>query len=181
MDIAFAQREKDIVLGTFGRGAWVIDDIEPLRVLAAGADLSEAVLSLSRPWLTSGSGNKVQECVLQEVLPLEERTVSFGARQAAYLPEVAKDNKKKLRIDYQNDAGDTLYTQYMKVKEAGMVNWRWAMWEKGTDYPEFKVRDEKKEQSDERGAPVVPGRYKATMNWDGKPPVTTIEVNTITA
>jgi hypothetical protein len=40
MDLAFQAREKDLVLGTFGRGAWVIDDIEPLRVLAAGNGLS---------------------------------------------------------------------------------------------------------------------------------------------
>jgi hypothetical protein len=53
----------------------------------------------------------------------------------AYLPEVAEDNKKKLRVDYQDEAGDTIYTQYIGVKEAGLQNWRWAMWEKGTEYP----------------------------------------------
>ena len=85
-----------------------------------------------------------------------------------YLPEVAEDNKKKLRVDYQNEGGDTIYTQYISVKEAGLQNWRWAMWEKGTEYPEFKVRKEEKEQSDRRGAPVLPGTYTVTMNWDGQ-------------
>lgn len=175
MDIAFAQREKDIVLGTFGRGAWVIDDIEPLRVLAAGADLSKPYF-FEPPMAYQWERKQSPGVRFAGSATFRGENRRFGARQAAYLPEVAKDNKKKLRIDYQNDAGDTLYTQYVKVKEAGMVNWRWAMWEKGTYYPEFKVRDEKKEQNDRRGAPVVPGTYKATMNWDGYTASRTIEV-----
>ena len=175
MDIAFAQHEKDIVLGTFGRGAWVIDDIEPLRVLASGADLSQPYF-FEPPVAYQWERKQSPGVRFAGSSTFRGENRRFGARQAAYLPEVEKDNKKKLRIDYQNDAGDTLYTQYVKVKEAGVVNWRWAMWEKGTYYPEFKVRDEKKEQTDRRGAPVLPGVYKATMNWDGHIASRTIEV-----
>jgi hypothetical protein len=42
------------------------------------------------------------------------------------------------------------------------------MWEKGKEYPRFKVRKEEKEQSDRRGAPVLPGKYTVTVNWDGQ-------------
>jgi len=34
MDMAIQEREHDLVLGTFGRSAYVLDDIRPLRVLA---------------------------------------------------------------------------------------------------------------------------------------------------
>lgn len=34
MDLAIQKREKDLVIGTFGRSAYVIDDIEPLREMA---------------------------------------------------------------------------------------------------------------------------------------------------
>ena len=166
MDIAFQSREKDLVLGTFGRGAWVIDDIEPLRVLASGQSL--AVPTFFEPQQAYQWERRQSPGVrFAGMSTFRGDNRRFGARFAAYLPEVDKDNKKKLRVDYQNDAGDTIYTQFIKVKEAGLQNWRWAMWEKGTYYPEFKVRKEKEEQSDRRGAPVVPGTYRVTMNWDG--------------
>jgi hypothetical protein len=89
----------------------------------------------------------------------------FGARMTAYIPEVEEKKAQKLRVDYTNTSGDTLYTQYHKVEKAGLHHWRWAMWEKGTHYPEFKVREEKKEESDPRGAPVVPGTYTVWARW----------------
>jgi photosystem II stability/assembly factor-like uncharacterized protein len=35
-DLAIQEREADLVIGTFGRALWVLDDIRPLRKLAAG-------------------------------------------------------------------------------------------------------------------------------------------------
>ena len=32
-DLVIQERENDLVIGTFGRAAWVLDDIRPLRVL----------------------------------------------------------------------------------------------------------------------------------------------------
>ncbi len=45
-DLAIHPREHDLVIGTFGRAAWVLDDIRPLRALAANNNLliKEAVL-----------------------------------------------------------------------------------------------------------------------------------------
>jgi photosystem II stability/assembly factor-like uncharacterized protein len=39
-------RDHDLVIGTHGRGAWIIDDIRPLRALAADARLRERSLHL---------------------------------------------------------------------------------------------------------------------------------------
>lgn len=43
-DLAFQRREDDLVLGTFGRGFYVLDDLSPLRS-AKPADLEQASLS----------------------------------------------------------------------------------------------------------------------------------------
>jgi hypothetical protein len=167
MDMAFQAREKDLVLGTFGRGAWVIDDIEPLRVLAAGKDLN-APAFFEPPTAYQWERKQSPGVRFAGMSTFRGENRPFGARMTAYLPEVADDNKKKLRVDYQNESGDTVYTQYLKVKESGLQNWRWAMWEKGAEYPRFKVRKAEKEQSDRRGAPVLPGKYAVTINWDGQ-------------
>ena len=36
MDMVIQEREHDLVIGTFGRAAWVLDDIRPLREMASG-------------------------------------------------------------------------------------------------------------------------------------------------
>jgi hypothetical protein len=166
MDLAFQAREKDLVLGTFGRGAWVIDDIEPLRELASGVNFASPHF-FEPPAAFQWERKQSPGVRFAGSTTFRGDNRRFGARMTAYLPEVEDDNKKKLRVDYQNESGDTIYTQFITVKASGLQNWRWAMWEKGTHYPEFKVRKEEKEKSDRRGAPVLPGIYTVTMNWDG--------------
>ncbi|MGE0639010.1 MAG: glycosyl hydrolase [Thermoanaerobaculia bacterium] len=43
-DLAFQARENDLVLGTFGRGFYVLDDVSPLRAIDEAALGSEALL-----------------------------------------------------------------------------------------------------------------------------------------
>ena len=45
-DLVVERKEHDLVIGTHGRAAWVIDDISPLRAFAAEAELLEAPLRL---------------------------------------------------------------------------------------------------------------------------------------
>ena len=172
MDLAFQKREKDLVLGTFGRGAWVLDDIEPLRELAASTDFEE--LTFFTPPVAYQWERKQSPGVrFAASATFRGENRSFGARFKAFLPQVAEDNKKKMRVDYQDSNGDTIYTQYVRVKE-GLNSWRWAMWQSGERYPEFKIRKEKKDQSDPRGASVLPGTYKVTISFSDK--VTSQEV-----
>ncbi|MDA8820065.1 hypothetical protein N9N66_05665 [Schleiferiaceae bacterium] len=172
MDLAFQKREKDLVLGTFGRGAWVLDDIEPLRELAASTDFEE--LTFFTPPVAYQWERKQSPGVrFAASATFRGENRSFGARFKAFVPQVAEDNKKKMRVDYQDSNGDTIYTQYVRVKE-GLNSWRWAMWQSGERYPEFKIRKEKKDQSDPRGASVLPGTYKVTISFSDK--VTSQEV-----
>ena len=38
-DLVIHPRENDLVIGTFGRAAWVLDDIRPLRALAKSKEI----------------------------------------------------------------------------------------------------------------------------------------------
>ena len=163
MDLAFQKREKDLVLGTFGRGAWVLDDVEPLRQLAAANDFSEPTFFIP-PTAYQWERKQSPGVRFAASATFRGENRPFGARFKAYLPEVADDNKKKMRVDYQNASGDTIYTQYVKVSE-GLNSWRWAMWQSGQRYPQFKIRQEKEQQSDPRGATVLPGTYTVTMSF----------------
>jgi hypothetical protein len=48
-DLVIHPREHDLVIGTFGRAAWVLDDIRPLRAMAANAAVKTAKVTLFDP------------------------------------------------------------------------------------------------------------------------------------
>ncbi len=50
MDLVIHPRDPDLVIGTFGRAIWIIDDITPLRVMAQqGTEVLQAPLRLFQP------------------------------------------------------------------------------------------------------------------------------------
>ncbi|MGI9552716.1 MAG: WD40/YVTN/BNR-like repeat-containing protein, partial [Aurantibacter sp.] len=49
MDLVIHPREHDLVIGTFGRAAWVLDDIRPLRALASDKSILQKDLKLFKP------------------------------------------------------------------------------------------------------------------------------------
>ena len=48
-DLIIHPREHDLVIGTFGRAAWVLDDIRPLRALAKNQNLLQKTIHLFDP------------------------------------------------------------------------------------------------------------------------------------
>ncbi|HVE82584.1 MAG TPA: hypothetical protein VND93_07040 [Myxococcales bacterium] len=48
-DLAFQARDGDLVIGTHGRGIWIIDDLTPLRALSAEVAAKDAVFLPGRP------------------------------------------------------------------------------------------------------------------------------------
>lgn len=48
-DIAIQSRDNDVVLGTHGRGIWIIDDVTPLRALDDAVLASDAAFLATRP------------------------------------------------------------------------------------------------------------------------------------
>lgn len=49
IDLVIHPREHDLVLGTFGRAAWVLDDIRPLRAVASNLDILQTDAKLFTP------------------------------------------------------------------------------------------------------------------------------------
>ena len=48
-DLVIQEREHDLVIGTFGRAAWVLDDIRPLRAMAKNSQIVNQKLELFEP------------------------------------------------------------------------------------------------------------------------------------
>jgi hypothetical protein len=96
-DIAIQKRENDLVLATFGRGFYVLDDYTPLRHLTSGTLASEsrifpvkdALMYIeSRPYGSTGKGFLGESFFTAENPP-------FGATFTYYLRDALKTRKQR--------------------------------------------------------------------------------------
>jgi photosystem II stability/assembly factor-like uncharacterized protein len=111
-DIAIQKRENDLVLGTFGRGFYILDDYSPLRNVSSETIAQESQLFpvknalmyiQSRPYGLKGKSFQGEAFFAADNPP-------FGATLTYYLKETIK-TKKEIRQDVEKEAlkkGETL-------------------------------------------------------------------------
>ena len=122
-DVEIQQRESDLVVGTFGRGVYILDDYHALRTPAQDVEKNEATLfGVKDTWLyiegdrwgTNG-GNKAfqgDNFVAMENPP-------FGARLRYYLPDGFESKQSKRRdaeIKREKDKQDTPYPSWDELR-----------------------------------------------------------------
>ncbi|MEM7218477.1 MAG: glycosyl hydrolase [Pseudomonadota bacterium] len=118
-DIEIQQRESDLVIATFGRGIYILDDYSPLRTAASRIDASAATLFPVRDsWLYVegdrwGTSREPQAYNGDEffVTPNPE----YGARLSYYLKDGLESRQAKRRaaeIEREKDKADTPYPDW---------------------------------------------------------------------
>ena len=197
-DLVIHPREHDLVIGTFGRAAWVLDDIRPLRAIAKNKQVIDSKITLFSP-------PTAYQAAYQQ--PTGSR---FGAdamyngdnrgrgAQFTYLVtpvKASKEDKKEEEDDKATDSdanedkneikwdsislkiynGDKLIrTLKRKVPEdKGLHKWTWYMDEKGGDRPSRTIRKSTRESG---GVDVKPGAYKAVLEYGDQTSETMITV-----
>lgn len=197
-DLAIHPREHDLVIGTFGRAAWVLDDIRPLRAVAKDPLLLSRELKVFDPPVAyqaayqQPTGSRFGGDALYNA---ENR--KRGAMITYYIKEgkdpAKKDDKEE---GEENDSGaaadestekpgDSISAKIydgqrlirtLKVKtpkKPGFYRMYWGTEEKGPDRPERKIEKRRRERS---GTPVKPGRYKVVLEYGSHADSTEIEV-----
>jgi photosystem II stability/assembly factor-like uncharacterized protein len=141
-DLVIQKRENDLVVGTFGRGIYILDDYTPLRNLKPDVLTSEAALfpvkdSLmyieSRPYGGRGKGFQGEAFYTAENPP-------FGTVFTYYLKDTLKTKKQK-RQEAEKAGERTLDKGAGKPKE-------------GAQAPRYPTGDELREEAEE-AAPAV--------------------------
>ncbi len=103
MDLAIQAREHDLVMGTFGRSAWVLDDIRPLRELAQKGTqvLDKPIHAFTPPdaiWITNVQQASGMRFPGNTTFIGENRNLgamlSFSVKEAKF-PELKKEDAKK--------------------------------------------------------------------------------------
>ena len=177
-DLVIHPREHDLIIGTFGRAAWVLDDIRPLREIAKNNTITNENIKLFEPptaYLAAyqqPTGSRFGGDAMYH-----GTNRGFGARFAYHFnPKREKDivsqwDTLKLQIF---DGERLIRTLKQKTPEDnGIHYWSWYMDEKGVQRPSKSVRKSKREPS---GVRVLPGTYKAVLNYGNLSTETTIEV-----
>ena len=178
-DLIIHPREHDLIIGTFGRAAWVLDDIRPLRAIAKNKDLLKEKIHLFTPPTAyqaayqQPTGSRFGGDAL-----FNGENRGGGAKFSFYLnrEEVAKEEVKKIESEVKNSKikwdsiqlkiydGDRLIRTLKKKtpKENGIHTWTWYMDEKGTQSPSKKLKESKREPS---GVSVLPGNYTTVLSY----------------
>jgi hypothetical protein len=118
-DLEIQRREGDLVVGTFGRGIYILDDYSPLR--AGGDALKSPVLfGVRDAWLyvpdsRRGWGGKGDWGVGRYTAD----NPPYGAVFAYYLPDdlqSLKDQRRKSEMDLQKEGGDNPYPSWEQLR-----------------------------------------------------------------
>ena len=195
-DLVIQAREHDLIIGTFGRAAWVLDDIRPLRKIASEPEILQQKIALFNPptaYLAAyqqptGSrfggdalynaenreyGGMFTYSINPHQPPEEEKEKKEDAEEEEDAQEENKVKWDSLTLNIFKE--DKLIRTLKKKadKKKGLYRWYWNLDEKGPDRPRRKPSSSKAEPS---GAEVLPGNYKVTISYGDQQSETNISV-----
>lgn len=189
-DLVIHPREHDLIIGTFGRAAWVLDDIRPLRTIAKKPETLNKKLELFEPptaYLAAYQQPTGSRFGADALYNGENRR--SGALMSYYVtidPNLKKDLKDKEDEKDEKDTEENEEENEGKIKwdsitlniydadrlirtlkgkapdSTGIYKWSWRMDEAGVASPSRTIR---KSNSEPRGVQVKPGVYKLVMNF----------------
>lgn len=190
MDLAIHPREHDLIIGTFGRSAYILDDIRPLRALAAeGVNVLDQTLHVFEPptailatykqakgtrfaaeAMFSGE-NRSYGAMISYVVnpPAAEEVETEGDEEAA---EQAPAPKHAI-IKIVSSEGDTLRTLKGSV-EPGLNRVTWTLNRKGVRFPGSP--EPRPDANEPGGPPVLPGTYTVHIGYGDAEATTRVTV-----
>ena len=177
-DLIIHPRENDLIIGTFGRAAWILDDIRPLRKIASSLEIiNDKSITLFEPptaYLASYQQPTGSRFGADALYQGENR--KSGAMISYYfnpkkndmkenkndVDKTKKTKKDSLVLNIYN--GDKLIRTLKKVPptKKGIFRWYWNMDEKGKSRPSRNLRSSSREPS---GVKVIPGEYKIVLSY----------------
>ncbi len=168
-DLVIHPREDDLIIGTFGRAAWVLDDIRPLRAMAKNTSTTKQNITLfEAPTAYKASYQQPTGSRFGGDAMYHGDNRPRGAQFSYYFkskPESERDtisNWDSLKLTIFD--GDRLIrTLKRKVpKDDGVHRWTWYLDEKGVNRPSKSISKSKREPS---GVQVLPGTYSVVLEY----------------
>lgn len=190
-DMKIHPREHDLVLSTFGRAFWVLDDIRPFRAMAASQakvlardftffDAPDAYLAEYRSYQGirfianaefQGATRPGGALLTMWVKPTEEKE---GKSDKKDDKEKAKKKPEKVKIQVLDSKGDTIRTFTERLKD-GMNRFTWSLERDGVSFP--SRRERRADADTPGGRDVLPGSYKLIATFGDHKDSTIVDVH----
>lgn len=187
-DMKIHPREYDLVIGSFGRSAWVLDDIRPLREIAADGtgELGKTMNLYPAPDAYLASINEASGTRFAADAIFKGENRPFGARLTYSIvkPEEKEEvesegeeekKEEKVKIEIFNQQVELIRTLEEKPEFDGINRTTWELREKGVRGPS---RSKPNPDAPEPAGPeVLPGTYKVKMTYRGVSDSTNVKVH----
>ena len=164
-DMVIHPRDGDLVLGTFGRAAYVIDDLAPLRDLAAEGNglMEENLRVFAIPDAYQVNFRRHAGARFPADHFWSGENYGGGARVQFYVhPDTAAAyGEDDLKWSVLKANGDTLRNGAMTA-DGGIQTMRWRFDTNGMDWPSRQLK-KKKDTPSGGGPDVLPGTYTLAM------------------
>ncbi len=192
-DMKIHPRDGDLVLGTFGRAIWILDNINPLRELARNSSLTNQSFRLFAPqtavlasWRSyqgprfsadafysgSNKGSQAQIPVWVKPEVPKQETKEAAQKEMEEKEEAEKPGqgrggrggkKEKATVFVLNMQGDTI-RRWKTELDTCFSSINWSLDTRGVEYP--SNREPNKDQLEPGGGPrVLPGEYKIIVSY----------------
>jgi photosystem II stability/assembly factor-like uncharacterized protein len=172
MDLALQQRESALIVGTFGRAIWVLDDLLSLREIAAN-NVNEGITALPM-------NDAVQVKGLFIAPPgniwsgfhttFEGENKVFQKTQIPFYLTSKPVEGQEIEAHIYNSQNELIKTVTYQPKDQGLNYMIWNLDEASNTLPGAWINDET------RGIPVLPGEYKVVLKYGELTDNTTVKV-----
>ena len=175
-DLVIHPREQDLVIGTFGRAAWVLDDIRPLRAIANNPELLSKESHIFEPptaYLAAYQQPTGSRFGGDALFNAENR--KYGSMFTYFYKTSDEKNKDSLTLKIYDGSRQIRTLKKKAPKKTGFYRWYWSLYEKGVDRP---TRSDTKRTIEPRGVTVKPGTYKVVLESKNITSQTAVEILT---
>ncbi|NNJ89050.1 MAG: hypothetical protein HKP53_06585 [Eudoraea sp.] len=191
-DLTIHPREHDLVIGTFGRAAWVLDDIRPLRAVAADPGvLSKEIKVFDPPTAYQASyqqptGSRFGADALYNAENKEDGAmITYFLKEGHKKAEPKKDSEDKMEEEGENDEDEKNETEEVKKTKDSLVveiyngedlirtlkyktpekpGFHRIYWNMDEKGPDRPSRTLRKRTREAGGVDVKPGMYKVVLS-----------------
>ncbi|WP_420581088.1 WD40/YVTN/BNR-like repeat-containing protein [Reichenbachiella sp.] len=176
-DLEIQEEFGDLVIGTFGRSIWVLDDIRPLRALAKeSTSLLEKnihVYEVADAYLWSrkeAAGTRFQgDAIYKGDDKANGALLTYSLKKTSKQDTTIKSDTVWVKVfDAENNEIRKAYT----IGKQGMNRYNWDMCQKG--YRSTSTAKPDKEIQDVSGRWVLPGEYKVQFKYGNDSMVTNV-------
>lgn len=190
-DLKIHPREHDLIIGTFGRAVWILDDLRPIREIAQtkGAvldqdfalfDAPDAYLANYRSYqgirfaadADFRGSNRTTGAMMTLWVKKEDKKAKESAKKSEKAGEpsadgpkkgaVKKGGKKKAKFVIMSSAGDTV-RHFSRDLKPGMNRLVWPLNRNGVAFPSRNSR--RPDADPPSGGSVLPGVYKVVVSY----------------